>query len=242
MSAAFVCALAIVACGCSSSTGGANRPVTAAPPPRDDGKPAEGGKGGGEHSAALEQLKIGSLEGRVDKQTSVRVPLPDAGHWTRVRFWGVPSLVGFRYGKDHHAIVAGFVTHVDDNGVQGACNKSFESWANPWIEAFDVEVKHEPPVAVMWNKLPSPDGRGGAPAQPIDIDAVYAKTATVAARESYAAVYATYPAWKGACLVVGVAIPGRDDEARALEVRDRFAKDVLPNVEVLTREEPKERY
>jgi hypothetical protein len=78
--------------------------------------------------------------------------------------------------------------------------------------------------------------------QPIDIDAVFAKTATLASRDAYAAAYATYPAWKGTCLVVGVAIPARDDETRAIQVRERFVKDVLPNVEVLTKEEPKERY
>ena len=80
-------AVAAFTSACSSSTGAANRPVLAAPPPRDDGKPAEGGKGGDEHAAALEQLKLGSLDGRVDKQNSIRVPLPDAEHWTRVRFW-----------------------------------------------------------------------------------------------------------------------------------------------------------
>ena len=227
--------------GCSSSTQPL-RVVTAAPPPKDDGKSAngDGGKGGSEHSAALEQLKIGVSDGRSDKQNSVRVPLPDAEHWTRVRFWGVPSLVGFRYGKEHHAIVAAFITHVDDNTVQGACAKSFEVLANPMMETFDVEVKHDAPIAVMWNKVPD---AAKVAAVPIDIDPVIARTATIAAREMYAAAYATYPAWnKEACLVVGVAIPARDDEARAKDVRDRFAKDVLPNVQVLTKDEPKERY
>jgi hypothetical protein len=231
--------LGVVGLGCSSSTQGVYRPVQAAPPPKDDGKPAEGGRGGSEHSAALEQLKIGAADGRTDKQNSMRVPLPDAPNWTRVRFWGVPSLVGFRYGKDHHAIVAAFITHVDDNSVQGACTKSFEAFANPMVETFDVDIKREPPIAVMWNKVPNE--KTVAP-QPIDIDAVFAKTATLASRESYAAAYATYPAWKGACLVVGIAIPARDDETRALQVRERFVKDVLPNVEVLTKDEPKERY
>src|SRR5215475_1457966 len=106
MRVAFATAVLGLVVGCSSSTQGVYRPVHAAPPPKDDGKPAEGGKGGGEHSAALEQLKIGPADGRSDKQNSMRVPLPDAPNWTRVRFWGVPSLVGFRYGKDHHAIVA----------------------------------------------------------------------------------------------------------------------------------------
>lgn len=220
---------------CSSATSMSNVPVAATPPPKDDGRPSEGGVGGSEHSKALEELKVGKLEGRTDKQNSVRVLLPDAEHWTRVRFWGVPSLVGFRYGKDHHAIVAGFITYVDPpsdgtNAAPGACMKSFEAWANPWVDAFDVEIQHEPPRAVVW--------RG----QLVDIDVLYAKTATALDRGGYAVSYAAYPAWKGACLIVGVAIPAREDEARAREVRDRFAQEVLPHVEVLAVEEPKERY
>ncbi|MGA7119021.1 MAG: hypothetical protein WBY94_02940, partial [Polyangiaceae bacterium] len=85
-----------------------------APPPKDDGTAAQGGGGGAEHAAALEQLKVGVLGWRIDRQNSVRLQLPDPEHWTRVKFWGLKSLVGFRYGKDHHAIVAAFVVHVDD--------------------------------------------------------------------------------------------------------------------------------
>ncbi len=216
---------------CSSSQAVVARPVAAAPPPKDDGKPAQGGLGGSDHAAALEELKISSTQGRVDKQNSVRVPLPDAEHWTRVKFWGVPSLVGFRYGKDHHAIVAGFVTHVDDNQVVGACSKSFEAWATPWIEAFDVDLTHEPPSAFMWNR------------QIIDVDTLFAKTATLASTDSYATSYASFPVWgKTACLIVGVAVPTRDEDERAKEVRDRFAHEIFPKVEVLGNEEPKERY
>ena len=82
----------------------------------------------------------------------------------------------------------------------------------------------------MWNR------------EVVDVDSIFAKTATLAARESYAAAYAAYPVWKNACLVVGVAIPSRDDEARALEVRDRFAKEVLSRVQVTAKDEPKERF
>ena len=42
--------------------------------------------------------------------------------------------------------------------------------------------------------------------------------------------------------MVGVAIPARDDEPRAKDVRDRFTHDVLPNVQILTKDEPKERF
>ncbi len=232
--------LGLAACS-TASAATPSRPVAPAPPPKDDGKPAQGGSGGDLHSAALEQLRVAPIAPRGDKQNSVLVPLPDAEHWTRVRFLTVPSLVGFRYGKDHHAIVAAFVTHVDDNEATGACNKSFEQWATPWIEAFEVDVKHDAPSAFSWSSIaPSPS----APKKVaiVDVDPVHAKTATVLSREAYAAAWAAYPAWDKACLVVGVAIPARDDQGRATQVRDRFVKDVFPKVLVTAQSEPKERY
>lgn len=234
--------------GCSrASHGPSNRAVAPASPPRDDGKSAMGGPGGGAHAAALEQLKVAAIVRKADKQSSLLVPLPDAEHWTRVKFLTVKSLVGFRYGKDHHAIFAGFVTHVDDNSVQGACNKSFEQWAAPWVDAFEVEVNHDPPVAFAWSP-PTPTAPPGAerPVKKIaivDVDPIRAKTATVLSRETYEAAWAAYPAWgEKACLVVGVAIPVREDAARARDVRDRFVNEVFAKLAVTGAEEPKERF
>jgi hypothetical protein len=41
---------------------------------------------------------------------------------------------------------------------------------------------------------------------------------------------------------MGVAVPARDELERAKAVRDRFANDILPRVQVTAAEEPKERY
>jgi hypothetical protein len=226
------CSLILLLSGCSSATGaGLAHPVAAAPPPKDDGEPSKGGGGGDAHSAALEQLKIARIGKRVDRQGSVAIPLPDPEHWTRVSFWGVESLVGFRYGKEHHALVGAFVTHVVDNTVPGACTKSFEAWAMPIVDSFDVEVHREPPIAVMWHR------------RVVDVDSVFATTETALDHDSYAGTYAAYPVWGGkGCLIVGVAVPSRGDDDRAKAVRDRFAKDVLPGVELLRKDEPKERY
>lgn len=240
--------LALVAAGCSTASGAhPSRPVAAASPPKDDGKQAKGGAGGGSHSAALEQLKIAPVARKHDRQRAVLVPLPDAEHWTRVRFLTLKSLVGFRYGKEHHAIFAGFVTHVDDNSVQGACNKSFEQMAAPWVDAFEVELEHEPPVAFPWSSPQPPGPPGSAPPVKkisiVDVDPLRAKTATVLARESYEAAWAAYPAWGDkACLVLGVAIPARDDPERARAVRARFLEEVFPKVVVTSHDEPKHRY
>jgi hypothetical protein len=222
--------------GCSSAPSTAHMAVPAAPPPKDDGSPSQGGHGGTSHAAALEQLKAAKLEGRLDKQNSVRVPLPDAPNWTRVKFWGVPSLVGFRYGKDHHAIFGGWIIEVDDNAVEGACTRAFERLAKPVAETFDVELEHEPPSAFTWKFRSEPT------VHVVGVDSVFARTATLAARDRYAGAYASYPVWKGRCLVMGVAVPVRQDEPRARQVRDRFVKDVFPKIEVLAQEEPKDRY
>jgi hypothetical protein len=249
-----VAALAVGLGACSSASlpsATPAKPVAPSPPPRDDGQPAQGGNGGDVHSAALEQLRTAPTAPKTDKQNSVAIPLPDAPNWTRVRFLTVPGLVGFRYGKSHHAIVAGFVTHVDDNTVEGACSKSFESWATPWIEAFEVDLHHDAPAAFPWTlpvaPVPKPPPGTTATIAPkkiaiVDVDPLYAKTATVLSRESYAAAWAAYPAWDKACLIVGVAVPARDDEVRARDVRDRFVKEVFPKVVVTAPVEPKERY
>lgn len=226
--------------GCSGPPPQPKTQVLASAPPRDDGGSAKGGDGGNEHAAALEELKTAAVAStQRDRQGSVRIPLPDASSWVRVKFWSVPSLVGFRYGKQHHAVVGAFVTHVDDNTVPGACTKSFEAWANPWVEAFEVELEREAPVAVGWR--PSPDSQA-APAI-VEMESVFAKTATLIARDNYAGAYAAYPAWgKNACLIVGMAAPSRGEDARAKAVRDRFIHEVLPKVEILSAVEPKERY
>jgi hypothetical protein len=61
---------------------------------------------------------------------------------------------------------------------------------------------------------------------------VLGQVATVVAHGTYECAYAAYPAWKDTCLVIGVAIPSRDDDARARALRDRFARELLPNVKV----------
>jgi hypothetical protein len=223
-------ALAIAALGCSSSATQPRAAVTAAPPARDDGSASKGGQGGDAHAAALEQLKTAPFVARLDRQDAVKVLLPDGERWMRVKFWAMQSLVGYRYGKDHHAIVAGFVTHVPDNTVTGACSRSIEEVAKPWLDAFDVAIKHDAPQAVMWNR------------QVVEVDLLTAKTATLVARDDFAVAFASYPAWKNACLTIGIAIPGRGEIERAREVRDRFAKEVFSKVEILSATEPAERY
>ncbi|CAN5703829.1 hypothetical protein BH09MYX1_BH09MYX1_16670 [soil metagenome] len=238
ISAAAVLSISVVAtAACSSGTNkAASMPIVAASPPKDDGQPAQGSTGGVEHAAALEELRTAPVSGRPDRQNAIAIPLPDADHWMRVKFWGIPTLVGFRYGQGHHAVVGGYVTHVDDNTAPGACTKSFEKWALPLIEAYDIDIKHDTPSAFSWHKTPETTDI-------ISIESLFASAATLIEQSEQAVAYAAYPAWKGSCLIVGVGVPVRDgDSARARAVRDRFVKDVLPFIRVTSEDEPPERY
>jgi hypothetical protein len=215
--------------------------VVAAPPPKDDGKASNLAEGGAEHSAALEQLIVAPLLGVIDKQRSVRVLVPDARHWTRVKFWGVPTLLGLRYGKDHHAVIGATVQHVDPALPPSACSKAFEAWGAPLLDTFDVDVARDPPVPLAWRPPVHPGVIPGTGSPEAELHTSYATTASLAVRDGFAVAYATYPVWSGSCLVVGIAVPAREDEPRARAVRDRFAREVLPRVLVLAREEPKGR-
>ncbi|MGH7272237.1 MAG: hypothetical protein ACREJ3_17545 [Polyangiaceae bacterium] len=210
----------------AASAASGSAAVAPAPPPKDDGKPAEGGHGGPQHAAALEQLKVAGLGWAEDRQHTVRVLLPDAGRWLRVKFWGMKSLVGFRYGKEHHAVVGAVVVHVPDEKVPGACTQAFEAWTEPYIDAFEVDIAHDPPKAAVWN------------GKIADIASLVATTATLGMHDQYAASYGIYHAWPGACLVLGIAIPARGELERAKAVRDRFAAEVLPKVQVMGKSAP----
>ena len=149
-----------------------------------------------------------------------------------MKFSGVPTLLDLRYGQGHHAVVGGYITHTPDNSAPGACAESFEKWALPLIDAYDIEIHRSHPAAVPWT-----NGRIA------EIETLEAKAATLAMQGEQAIAYAIYPAWPGACLIVGVAVPARDgDKERAEAVRDRFVREVLPKVEVIRADEPRERF
>jgi hypothetical protein len=222
--------LLALASACSAPTSVQARLPVPASPPADDGRPSNGAQGGTEHAQALEELKLAPLGWATDRQQSLRFLLPDARHWLSVKFSGKKSLVAFRYGKDHHAVVGGFILHVPDTAPQDACGRAFERWTKPWLDIFDVEIVHEPPQAAEWaGKI-------------LDIDRLVATMATVGMHDQYTGAYATYPAWPGACFVFGVAIPARGELERARAVRDRFATEVLPKLLITTTVEPKESY
>jgi hypothetical protein len=118
----------------------------------------------------------------------------------------------------------------DDEPPGRVRSRHLEKWAKPWLDIFDVDIAHDPPQAAEWS------------GKILDIDRLVATMATVANHDQYAGAYAAYPAWPGACFVFGMAIPARGELDRARAVRDRFATEVLPKLQITTTVEPKESY
>jgi len=220
----------VLSTDCASRRATVVRPVAPQSPPEDDGLPSQETQGGLEHAQALEELGVAPLGWALDHQHSIRVMLPDAPHWLRVRLWTVKTLVTFRYGKDHHALVAGAVLHVPNENAPQACTQAVENRAQKWIDAFSIVISHDRPQAFPW------DGKI------VDVDPFVATIATLGNHEQYAAAYATFPAWPGACLILGVTIPSRGELTRAKAARDRFVRDVFPKVQLLAQKEPPQAY
>lgn len=238
--AQFLSRAGVVACGLwLSACTSAPKPIAHAVAPHSPGKD-KGGKttattppGPSEaHAAALEQLAAATLGTRVDREKTIKLPLPDQASWRRVRFLGVKSLVGWRYGTEHHGVVGAFVMDVKDRTPE-TCNEAFEAWAKPWLEVFDVRFEIGKPVGFVWKNTLKPT----EPPEVLSAVTLHASTSSLMAQESYHATYAIYPAWPDKCLVVGMATAARGEEERAKKARDRFASDVFSGL-VLTSETP----
>ena len=215
------------------------RPVAPQSPPHDAGKqssdphpaPSEA------HAAALEQLLVAPVGLRADRQKSINVALPDQPSWRRVRFLGVKSLVGFRYGTEHHAVAGAFILDVK-NRTPETCNAAFEDWIKPWLDLFDVRYDVQKPVGFTWKNSLRPND---APSSMAAVT-VKASTASMLSTETYFATYAIYPAWPDKCLVVGMASTARGEDDRAQKARDRFAADTFGKLEILTEIPPTKSY
>ena len=57
-------------------------------------------------------------------------------------------------------------------------------------------------------------------------------------RRKFSAAYAAYPAYPDACLIFGMAVPWREHEDLARQVRDRWVKEGVPQIRTMTPTRP----
>lgn len=161
---------------------------------------------------------------RSDKDEQLLLPLPDAEHWKRVRYWGAEHFVGFRYGKAHHAVAVGFVQEVPAGTPVNTdtCMRRFEAWGRPQTKPFDVKFG---PFAVHHQRWRD---------QRLDIHAVDGEVSVGFSTTSFSAAWAAYPAYSDGCLIYAVGVPWREHPELARQVRDRFIKEAFTQVDPKT--------
>lgn len=181
-----------------------------------------GGDAADPHQAALKRLLEEPWGWRNDKQDALHVPLPDWGNWRRIRYYGVPSFVGFRYGDDHHAVIAIWVREVDEGTTLAQCLDEHEKWGEPFAQTFGVRVEQGPAVMSPWSPQPGPKPEG-----PLEIvtRSLDAEMDTIFARGTYYAAYTAYAMWPKTCTIFGFAVAVRGAPELARQVRERYVTD-----------------
>ncbi|HET9954195.1 MAG TPA: hypothetical protein VFQ61_06815 [Polyangiaceae bacterium] len=186
-----------------------------------------GGDAPDRHAAALQRLLNEQWEPRSDRDEQLRIALPDAGNWKRVRYFGVEHFVGFRYGQDYHAMAVVFVLDVEEERPSSEdCLRHFDAWGRPQTQPFDVDFE---PFKPHHSKF---QGRS------LITLAVDGQLSLGFSRPKFAAAWAAYPAYAKACLISAVAVPERDAPELAKQVRDRFVAEGFAKLEPLTETRP----
>ena len=191
------------------------------PTPTSINREEPGGDADDPHLSALERLVNEPWGWRNDKQDALHVPVPDWKNWRRIRYYGVPSFVGFRYGDDHHAVIGVWVRDADENVTSEQCLDSFEKWGAPTAHTFSVKLGPVTTARKSWNF----GGTDGAGELEIVIKSLDAEVNTLFATKEYAAAYAGYTMWPKTCTVFGIAVPFKERPELARQLRDRYVAD-----------------
>ncbi|MEN9580347.1 MAG: hypothetical protein RJA70_3356 [Pseudomonadota bacterium] len=212
----------------ASACAGVTQPPGVPPSPSSVTRAQPGGDAHDPHQAALRRQLEQPWHFRLDRDQQLRVPLADSDHWKRVRYWVIDHFTGFRYGEDFHAVNIVIVQDAPHGAPDdpAACIRQIEKWARPQLMGFGVQMGPVSATEGVWR------GRS-VPVRMADafVDFGFGRTRLSTA-------WAAYPAYPGACLVFGIAIPWREQPELARQVRARWIREAVPLLEPLTKKRP----
>jgi hypothetical protein len=221
-------ALAALAAGCAQKPVAAPNAPVKPPTPASVTRQHPGGDAEDPHRAALERLLAEPWGARSDKDEQLKAPMPDWENWRRLRFWGFDHLVGFRYGKEYHAVSA-IRVQVMPSGTpvrSETCMRAFEAWARPQIQGFDVKLSPFGTKLARWRN------------QPLVIQTVDGWVSWGLSSAEFSVAWTAYPAYPDACLIYGIGVQWKDQPEAAKRVRDRFVNEGFAGLETLTPDKP----
>lgn len=205
---------------CSSSLPKA--PPGVPPDPKTVSPKEPGGNAYDPQKAALDRLSSENWGWRNDKRDYFHFPLSDFQNWKRVRFWGLPALVGFRYGDNHRAVAALWARPVQsgDPPTAAVCLDRFEEWGTPLAQGYSTSVSNTRTLAI------SRKGKDDVVVKTVD-----ATVRSIFGNKKYLAAVGATIGWPNTCVIWGYAFKVEDAEDSAAKVRDRYAKEAFQQLE-----------
>jgi len=199
------------------------KPPGAPPTPASITREEPGGDAEDPHHAALERLATGEWGWRNDRQDVFHFPLSDWPNWRRVRFWGLPTFVAFRYGDEHRAVAALWVRRLREEDPEDlqVCLDRMEAWAQPIAAAYRTEFTKGKPSYTSWKSKDD-----------VIVQTVDADVAGFFSHSRYRAVMGVSFAWPRVCVMYGYAFRSEDDDAFTDTVRDRYLKEAFSRLTV----------
>lgn len=221
----------------AGSCGGQAQGLAELPTPETVTKDDPGGDAPDPQGGALLRLLQEPLHTVTDKPKTVRVDLADGRHWRRVRIWGLPTRVAFRYGDDHYAIAAVFYSEAEPGDTPDTCLQRFVARGRAMAKVFGLESGplsrqegfHHPRQSVLGPAPPPPDAQPGAePEQrrvdkPMPLIRVEAESTALDAGRWIGAA-ASYHLWPGRCLVQAFTVDADEHPELAAAVVERWVK------------------
>lgn len=211
-----VLALGLLA-GCGSSA--PRKPPGVPPTPATVTRAEPGGDAADPVQAALQRLAAEGWGWRNDKRDFVHFPLSDWANWRRVKFWGAPTFVGFRYGDKHHAVAAMWARRLRAGDAEdpSACMQYVEEWAQPLLDTYRATLHTVSESRATWRK---PDD--------VLVREVNAEVAGLLSSRTYYCVAGATVPWPHTCAVYGYAFyVDEDDDAAASKARARYAAEAF---------------
>jgi hypothetical protein len=187
-----------------------------------------GGDAPDAHAATLMRMIAAPFGWVGDKDDQVRIMLPDARLWKRVRYRGFGHLTGFRYGMDHHAVSVVLIedTRLGRAPTAESCMRHAETLARPRARELSVETQPIVETRALW--------RG----KPLIIHSVDGEFPFGFRRIAFSAAWVAYPAYESACLfqAFGAKYEGHPELARKL--RDRWVAEAATQIDIRTTTKP----
>ena len=155
---------------------------------------------------------------RNDKQDIFHFPLTDWQNWRRVRYWGLPVFLGFRYGDSQRFLTALWVKRLrsEDPDDINVCFDRMYAWGQSIAEVYQASIVLGPRTYASWKSE-----------NDVIVQSVDAKISALFSRRTYRAAVGVTFGWPRVCIVYGYAFQDDGDDTTAAQVRDRYAREAF---------------